>query len=269
MKRLIFLVLSLSVISTIGLKEASATCASDSTSVSKGFRFRLNSGVPRHLKYRILTGVDVSETGKALTAHYSGFSFGPLGLVSLDESAEGVGGHVDPRRSFRYDWGFFDLKMKLSEMPLTFVTGLGIQFDRIYFKPPTYPTTDEEGYLTFVSKGQSPMRSRIHMTHLTLPLILETNYWGERWESPIFLNAGVVAKIRTAASVRNYREDGEKEKVAGAGSFWPITFDIITQIGWDHWGVIGTYSPLSIFKSNSDPRMAIWSVGLRFYWSQR
>lgn len=123
-------------------------------------------------------------------------------------------------------------------------------------------------YKTVISTRADELHnSRLHFTYLTFPLLLEVNFpigFGET----IFLNAGVVGKIKTASSSKIWtNENGAERKVKLPGDLnvRPVTFDLVVQAGVGEVGFFASYSPLPVFMQNKGPEANQGTIGLQLY----
>lgn len=229
------------------------------------FNFQWKTGVPRAEKYRILTGFDHSQTGTALTAHYSGIAISALSVTPAKKAWSK--NNAEPWHSLRYELGVVDLRADILDYPLTFVTGIGFQWNLLYSYGPYKPDYNTNG-ITWENSNQYH-RTRLYASYLTIPLLAETNYWRSGQLSPIFFNIGIQLKTLLRGSIYDYPKGEKPQKVAGRSPFAPFGADLLAQTGWGHWGV-SVAIPLSpLLKRQQKQQLYTWSVGLRYYWSQR
>ncbi len=127
---------------------------------------------------------------------------------------------------------------------------------------------DYTSIITTTASNEEYRRSRLHYTYLTFPILFESN-WNLGGGSYFFLNAGVVAKVKTASSSRIWWNDdnGRKQKTKFPGdlNIRPVTLDILAQGGVNDFGFFVSYSPFSLFRNNKGPEANQATIGLQLY----
>ena len=106
---------------------------------------------------------------------------------------------------------------------------------------------------TTAAIGSEYNNSRLHVTYLTFPLLLETALPLGKHASHVFINGGIVLKTKTDSSSKVWKDVDRKEqktKIPGDLNLRSVTFDIIDQAGFNDYGVFASYSPLSLFLNN-------------------
>lgn len=203
---------------------------------------------------------------KLASYHWAGFGIGfsnlPVGLSSDGEMSS----VLNKSRSLQYNLNFTDTHWKLGKSGLSLVTGMGIQFNAMHLQTNKYVEVID--YKTVISSTDEDLkRSRLHYTYLTFPVLLEMNFpigYGET----VFLNGGIVAKIKTASSSKIwFSENGKdrKEKLSGDLNIRPITYDFLLQAGVGDLGFFASYSPLNLYLDNKGPEANQGTVGIQFY----
>lgn len=146
---------------------------------------------------------------------------------------------------------------------------MGIQFNAIHWQ--NNKAIEIDDYKTIVTTtlpGEEYSRSRMHYTYLTFPLLIETN-WDLGNNSHLFINAGLVGKIKTASSsavwVKNENGKKDKIKLGEEINLRPITMDIIAQAGINDWGLFVSYSPFNLFVNNKGPEANQATIGVQLY----
>ncbi|MDD3063821.1 MAG: hypothetical protein PHX50_13510, partial [Massilibacteroides sp.] len=169
-------------------------------------------------------------------------------------------------RSLQYNLNFFDDHWKLGNNGLSLVTGFGIQFNSMHLQ--TNKFMEVIDYKTVISTSEEKLKnSRLHYTYLTFPLLLEVNFPIGRSET-IFLNAGVVGKVKTASSSKIWLSgNGRESKIKQPGNLniRPVTVDLLLQAGIGDFGIFMSYTPFSVFLQNKGPEANQGTVGLQLY----
>ncbi len=202
-------------------------------------------------------------------SHWAGFGVGFTNLPNgLDNESE-LSSIVNSSRSLQYNLNFFDGSQRIGNSNITAITGVGIQFNSIHWQNnKAIEVQDYTSIITTTASNEEYRRSRLHYTYLTFPLLFESN-WNLGGGSYFFLNAGVVAKVKTASSSRIWWNDdnGRKQKTKFPGdlNIRPVTLDILAQGGVNDFGFFVSYSPFSLFRNNKGPEANQATIGLQLY----
>ncbi len=198
------------------------------------------------------------------SSHWAGFGVGFANFNSDELSSI-----INSSRSLQYNLNLIEGSRRIGNSNLTVITGMGIQFNAIHFQ--NNKAAEVENYKTIITTtlpGDEYRRSRLHYTYLTFPLLFESN-WRFGGSSHLFLNAGVVAKVKTASSSKIWKtvEDGTKEKTKLPGdlNIRPVTLDLIAQCGISDLGFFVSHSPFSLFRDDKGPVGNQTTIGLQLY----
>ncbi|MDO5524116.1 MAG: outer membrane beta-barrel protein [Bacteroidia bacterium] len=201
-------------------------------------------------------------------SHWGGFGVGFTNLPNEFDFNGQLASTLNLSRSLQYNLNFGGAFWRFGKSNYKGMIGLGIQFNSFHLQ--TNKAIKIENYRSEIfttQAGQEYNKSRLHYTYLTLPFLVETNFpLGKT--SDFFVNAGVVAKVKTASSSKVwFNEDGKEKKMKMPGelNIRPLTFDLLVQAGIDNIGVFASYSPLSVFLNNKGPRGNQATVGLQLY----
>lgn len=202
--------------------------------------------------------------------HWSGFGMGFANLTDGSlrmNSGEGI--DVKSGKSFQFNWNLYDHSFQISRLGWAVVTGLGFRWD-VYRFDGNVRLQEIEGITRVLPAPQGIYysTSRLKMTRLTIPLLLE---WQRdlRHHKPFFISAGIVggAKIYSNSVIKYRDERGHKQKdVLGKDlNLRPITMDILAQVGYRSLGIYAMYSPISLFEKNKGPKVCPVSIGVMWY----
>ena len=202
-------------------------------------------------------------------SHWAGFGVGFANFPNGLDYEGDLSSIINASRSRQFNLNFFDGSQRLGNSNLTAVTGIGIQFNSIHWQNnKAIEVQDYTSVITTTAPNEEYRKSRLHYTYLTFPLLFESN-WNLGGGSYFFLNAGVVAKVKTASSSRIWWNDdnGRKQKTKFPGdlNIRPVTLDILAQGGVNDFGFFVSYSPFSLFRNNKGPEANQATIGLQLY----
>lgn len=200
------------------------------------------------------------------SSHWAGFGVGFSNLPDGWDFDNEMASSLNHSRSRQYNLNFFDNHWKLGKNGFSLVTGFGIQFNSMHLQ--TNKFMEVVDYKAVLSTSTETLKkSRLHYTYLTFPLLLEVNFPIGRGET-IFLNAGVVGKVKTASSSKIWlTENGKERKIQQPGNLniRPITADILVQAGIGDFGFFYSYTPYTVFLKNKGPEVNQSTVGIQLY----
>lgn len=202
-------------------------------------------------------------------AHWVGFGVGFANFSDGDFNFNDVNGvTLRSGKSLEYNLNFLEKSFPFSRYPWAVVTGMGIRWSRyniegdVYFK-------EINGITRLIPwEGGSLRKSKLNMTALTIPVLLE---WQKRKgrDTQFFVSAGVVGVIKTISSSRigytDERGKKQKEKVDGGLNIHPVSLDLLFQAGISWIGMYAKYSPVELFENSKGPKLYPVSIGLHLH----
>lgn len=202
-------------------------------------------------------------------SHWAGFGIGFSNLPDGLNFDTGLAPIVNLTRSLQYNLNLFEGSCRLGNSNFTGISGIGIQFNSIHWQNnKAIEVVDFKSVVTTTNPGMEHRRSRLHYTYLTFPFLIETN-WNIGHGSHFFVNAGVVAKLKTASSSKIWRNDenGKRQKIKLPGelNIRPFTLDLLAQGGINDIGFFVSYSPFTLFRDNKGPVANQATIGLQYY----
>ena len=202
-------------------------------------------------------------------SHWAGFGVGFANFPNGLDYEGDLSSIINASRSRQFNLNFFDGSQRLGNSNLTAVTGIGIQFNSIHWQNnKAIEVQDYTSVITTTAPNEEYRKSRLHYTYLTFPLLFESN-WNLGRGSYFFLNAGVVAKVKTASSSHIWWNDDnnrkQKTKFPGDLNIRPVTLDFLAQGGVNDFGFFVSYSPFSLFRNNKGPEANQATIGLQLY----
>jgi hypothetical protein len=230
----------------------------DGRSVERQFDNRFDILIPDIFKPKAKRNV--------ASSHWAGFGIGFSNMPTGWDFDGEMASSLNLNRTKQYNLNFFDNHWKLGKNGFSLVSGFGIQFNAMHLQKNKF--IEVVDYKSVISTSDETFKkSRLHYTFLTFPLLLEVNFPIGRTET-IFLNAGVVGKVKTASSSKIWTvENGSERKIKQSGdlNIRPATMDILVQAGIGDFGVFYSYTPFTVFQQNKGPEANQSTIGLQIY----
>ncbi len=232
----------------------------DGKSVERQYDNRFEISIPGVFKPR--------EKRFSQRSHYSGVGIGFSNLPKGFNFEGELSSILNQSRSLQYHWNFGEAFWRFGKSNFKGMVGLGIQFNSMHFQTNKYiEVEDYKSIISTTEPGKELKKSRLHFTYLTIPFLVETSYPLTK-RTDFFINAGIVAKIKTASSSRIWFDENgknQKMKMPGELNIRPLSFDLLVQAGIDQYGIFASYSPMSLFLDGKGPKGNQATVGLQIY----
>ena len=209
----------------------------------------------KHIK---TLNIPVPTWDRDFSAHWAGFG---MGFNSFD------GDDVSLRKgkSLEYNLNFMEFSFPFSRYNCALVTGAGLRWnENAYFQE-----VDGVTQLVPAPEGVVYKKSKLNMTSLTIPVLLEWQTPKKRHKPRFFVSGGVVGVIKTTSSSKVVYDDERgktrKQKMDGGMNLRPVTMDLLFQAGVGCIGAYFKYSPIEMFESKKGPALHPVSFGLQLH----
>ena len=197
------------------------------------------------------------------SAHWAGFGMGFNSFTGDDVS-------LRKGNSLEYNLNFMEFSLPFSRYNWAVVTGAGLRWNRYRIDGNVhFQEVDGITQLVPAADGITYKKSKLNMTSVTIPVLLEWQTKKVRHRPRFFISGGVVAVIKTTSSSKVVYEDGsgktKKQKMDGGMNLRPVTMDLLFQAGVGCMGVYCKYSPIEMFENNKGPALHPVSFGLQIH----
>lgn len=222
-------------------------------------------------KYSKSITIPLPTWNRDFDPHWAGVGLGFANIADGSFHVNDIDGvSLHSEKSWELNINFFEKEFRLSRRyGWGIVTGMGIRWDRYRLDGNHhFERVHGKTILVPAPKGVKYTKSRLGITSLTIPLLLEWQH-GRRWDSDFFISAGVVGVIKTASSSKiKYRDEngGKGKKKVDEGLYLrPVSMDFLVQMGYDWIGVYLKYSPFELFENHKGPAIHPVSLGIQLH----
>lgn len=173
--------------------------------------------------------------------------------------------------SLEYNLNFMEFSFPFSRHRWAVVTGAGMRWSRYRLDMNAhFQEVDGVTQLVPAPEGIVYNASKLNITSLTIPVLLEWQSPKHRRKSPrFFVSGGVVGVIKTISSSKivYHDADGEKrkKKMDRGMNLRPVTMDFLFQAGVGCIGFYAKYSPFGLFEKDKGPKVHPVSLGLQLH----
>jgi len=209
---------------------------------------------------------------KKFKGHWSGFELGINGFMDKNQSMTQTGDlawmDLKQARSWNTNINFTQYSIGFGTDKAGLVTGLGLEFNDYHFSNPI--TLKVENGVTvvdssYIQAGYKVEKTKITMSHLTLPLLLEFQLpMGDKRKDRIYISAGVIGGVRLGSHTKVVYDDGSRHKDKNRGDFNIATlrYGLTARMGYKGIRLFANYYPVQLFEKDKGPELYPFSVGL-------
>ena len=206
--------------------------------------------------------------GGSFNPHWAGLEVGMNMFSSTDYSMYNGDEFFDiiPGKSLTWNLNFAEWAFKNERNNFALVTGLGFSFSDYRFDQKiTIEKQDGGGMIVPVPLDElnNFNKSKLTMTYLTAPLMLEVKTPLRMGNSRLYLAGGIIGGLHIGSHTK-YKYDGNKEKVRGNFNLTQFKWDLTGRIGLGDFCVFANYSLTPLFKDGKGPELYPFMIGISF-----
>ncbi|MDA3880766.1 MAG: hypothetical protein PF436_10290 [Prolixibacteraceae bacterium] len=208
---------------------------------------------------------DKKKKKRKFNGHWGAFDFGANMFFDTDYSMypEGISDFMEvrPEKSFEFNINFFEYSFGFGQY-MGLVTGLGLNFNDYKFKNRYSIRKDDSGVIQPVDLPEGDFRkSKLSTLFLTSPLLFEFQIPDHRHEDRLYVAAGLIGGLKLGEHTK-YKIGDEKWKDKGDYGIAPIRWGYTARIGFDDFGIFGTYYNTRLFEDGVGPAITPVTVGV-------
>jgi hypothetical protein len=211
-------------------------------------------------------GKNKARKGKrtySMDPHYAGFGIGFANLIDKNDKRTS---QIPLKADETTEWfiNFIEHSYPIYRNRLALVTGFGINW-RTYNIQGNQHLADVNGVtmLENAPAGLTYSISRLKVTHLTMPLLIE---WQPGLIRQSFISAGVEAGIKTYSSYRvkyiNAQGDKVDKIIAHGLNTNPLSLDAMAKVGIDNISIFAKYGLIGVFSTDKGYDVRPVSIGI-------
>lgn len=230
---------------------------------------------------------------RKFNGHWAGFELGVNGYLTPDYDMNfgQANDYLDLNmaKSIKVGINLFEQNLSLTRnQKLGLVTGLGWEVNNYRFDDNVSLVSDSSKIMGFYNKGVAVSKSKLVVSYLEIPLLLEFQNNTHKKSHDFHFAAGLVFGLRVCSHTKQVFEENNKEytwidptppqeevtglvlrspgddKAKNHDDFHlnPFKADATVRLGWGWVNLFGTYSITTLFRENRGPELYPFSVGL-------
>jgi hypothetical protein len=202
--------------------------------------------------------------------HWAGVEIGMNMFHQTDYqmyAGEGYGDFFDliPGKSLTWNFNFAEWAFKNERNNFGLVTGLGFSFsDYTFDQSITIEKENGDGMIIPAQLDPNGLKkSKLTMSYLTAPLLLEVKTPLRMGGSRLYLAGGVIGGLNIGSHTKyKYRKD--KEKTRSNYHLNPFKYELTGRFGFGDFCVFANYSLSPLFKDGKGPELYPLMIGISF-----
>lgn len=211
------------------------------------------------------------KSNRGFKGHWDAFQIGINSYLSPDKSTSLPASmdymSLNTNKSINVNINMFQQSFGIVGKSVGLVTGLGLEFTNYVFDGNHTIDKDAAGQIVAVDLPYKLDKSKLSTSYLTVPLLLEFQFPGERRSNRLYINGGVIGGVKLGSHTKiKYKENGDKQDKKNKNYFNlnSLRYGFTGRIGIKHLSIFGTYYPVTLFEKNKGPELYPFMVGFSF-----
>ena len=206
---------------------------------------------------------------RRFNGHWAGFEMGVNIISNIDYSpykgtSYGEFFDLNQGKSLTVNLNLAEFAFSNERKTVGIVSGLGFSFmDYRFDQPITLEKNPSSGLLIPKILDQDVKKSKLNITYLTVPLILEIATPLKLNHQRLTLAGGLIGGINIGAHTK-VKYPGSKEKDRGNFNLNPLKYELTGRIGLGEFCLFANYSMTPLFKEGKGPEFNPLMIGISF-----
>jgi len=199
--------------------------------------------------------------------HWEGIEFGFNAFDKPDYSMYNAADKdfmsLNQGKSLEIDFNFYELNIELCKNYVGLVSGMGLSFNNYRFEN---PYTLQKGQLITEPVSLNPdnlSKTKLAVTYLKVPLLLEFQVPVNHNEGRLFVNAGIIGGVKIGSHTKVKYGD-KKDKDRSGFNLNSFKYEATARIGYKDVCLFANYSLTPLFQSGMGPELTPFTIGISF-----
>jgi len=197
--------------------------------------------------------------------HWEGFEFG---FNDFDKTNYSMYNPIDNNfmslnqgKSIEVDFNFYELNISLAKSYVGLVSGMGLSFNNYRFDNPYTLKKGQEITEPVLIGYDNLSKTKLAVSYLRVPLLLEFQIPVNHSEGRIYLNAGVIGGVRIGSHTKVKHGD-TKDKDHSGFNLNSFNYAATARVGYKDIGLFVNYSLTPFFKTGMGPDLTPFTIGI-------
>jgi hypothetical protein len=166
-------------------------------------------------------------------------------------------------KSLEFDFNFYELNIGLCKNYVGLVSGMGLSFNNYRFENP-YTLQKAQNITQAISLNPDNLsKTKLAITYLNVPLLLEFQIPVNHNEGRLFVNAGIIGGVKIGSHTKVKYGD-KKDKDRSGFNLNSFKYEATTRIGYKDICLFANYSLTPLFQSGKGPELTPFTIGISF-----
>ena len=199
--------------------------------------------------------------------HWEGIEFGFNAFDKPDYSMYNASDKdfmsLNQGKSLEIDFNFYELNIGLCKNYIGLVSGMGLSFNNYRFEN---PYTLQKGQFMTEPVSLNPdnlSKTKLAITYLNVPLLLEFQVPANHNEGRLFVNAGIIGGVKIGSHTKVKYGD-KKDKDRSGFNLNAFKYEATARIGYKDICLFANYSLTPLFQSGKGPELTPFTIGISF-----
>lgn len=166
-------------------------------------------------------------------------------------------------KSMEFDLNFYELNIGLAKNYVGLVSGLGLSFNSYRFENPYTLHKGPQMTEAVPLDTDGLSKTKLALSYLNVPLLLEFQIPVNQNEGRVFLNAGLIGGVKLGSHTKVKRGD-TKDKDRSGFNINSFKYAATARIGYKDISLFANYSLTPLFQSGKGPELTPFTVGISF-----
>ena len=200
--------------------------------------------------------------------HWEGFEIGFNAFDKTDYSLYNLADKnfmsLNQGKSMEIDFNFYELNISLAKSYVGLVSGMGLSFNNYRFDNPYTLKKGPENTEPVLLGYDNLSKTKLAVSYLKVPLLLEFQIPVNHNEGRVFFNAGVIGGVKIGSHTK-VKHGGTKDKDHNGFNINSFNYAAAARIGYKDIGLFVNYSLTPFFKTGMGPDLTPFTIGISFF----
>lgn len=199
--------------------------------------------------------------------HWEGIEFGFNSFDKTDYSmyspADKDFMSLNQGKSLEFNFNFYELNIGLCKNYVGLVSGMGFSFNNYRFENPYTLQKGQNMTLPVQLNPDNLSKTKLAITYLNVPLLLEFQIPVNQHEGRLFINAGIVGGVKIGSHTKVKYGD-KKDKDRSGFNINSFNYAATARIGYKDISMFAKYSLTPLFQTGKGPELTPFTIGISF-----
>jgi hypothetical protein len=199
--------------------------------------------------------------------HWQGFEMGFNGFDQADYSMYEAKYKdfmsLNQGKSWEIGLNCYEFDISLYKSVVGLISGMGLSFNDYKFENRYTIQRTAERTVPVPLEYTSLDKTKLSVSYLNVPLLIEFQIPVNEKEGKLYLNAGFVGGVKLGSHTK-VKHDGTKDKDRSGFNINSFKYDACVRIGYKDIGLFAKYSLTPLFKTGKGPELTPFTIGISF-----